>query len=348
MGILTIPIRLFQDLASLGGTYRIRAATKRFAGLSERHVRICARLSRYNNRLAELKDEIEEQSDIARSHLRVAGRMLKHAPGEIPEPVLSPAIGEMDRAGEIEVPAMVAPALPKSTKATAPTVAGIGAGVATSAGKWITSTLILPAGADLTRFSARAGLVGVGSALPGGTSSVAALARTPLAIPGLGAMVGVAVSTGMSHSRANRLSVVCRNLQLEHTELCSDLEKLRAEVESLESLELRIRNHDRILWRTVRSIRKTLFPNGPLSHLRRLFSGYWRGNYYDPRELALIEQLDYSVARFVSSLKSPPVSARYKEGPAALDIAAYAADLEPGLEPTAVPRYAGGLRSASG
>jgi hypothetical protein len=340
MGILTTPIRLFQDLASLGGTYRIRAATKRFAGLSERHVRICERLSRYNNRLAELKDEVEEQTDIARSHLRVAGRMLKHAPGEIPEPVLSPAIGEMARVGEIDVPPMAMPVMPKSMKTTAPTVAGIGAGAATSAGKWITSTVILPAGADLTRFSARAGLAGLGSSFPGGASSVAALARAPLAIPGVGAMVGLAVSTGMSHSRANRLSVVCRKLQQTQTERSSDLEKLRAEVESLESLELRIRNQDRILWRTIRSIRKTLFPNGPLSHLRRLFSGYWRGNYYDPRELALIEQLDYSVAQFVNSLKSPPVSARHMEGPTALESAAYAGDPEPGLEPAPVPRYA--------
>jgi len=348
MGILTIPIRLFQDLASLGGTYRIRAATKRFAGLSERYARICERLGRYNNRLAELKDEIEEQLDIARSHLRVAGRMLKYAPGEIPEPVLSPAIGEMARVGEIEVPPTVLPALPKSMKTTAPTVAGIGAAAATSAGKWITSTVILPAGADLTRFSARAGLAGLGSAFPGGASSFAALAGTPLAIPGVGAVVGIAVSTGMSHSRANRLSVVCRNLQQAQTERSSDLEKLRADVESLESLELRLRDQDRILWRTIRSIRKTLFPNGPLSHLRRLFSGYWRGNYYDPREHALIEQLDYSVARFVNSLKSPPVSARPKEGPTGLDIAAYAPDLEPGLEPAPVPRYASRLRSASG
>ena len=239
---------------------------------------------------------------------------------------------------------MVAPPPPKSMKTTAPTVAGIGAG----AGTWITSSAILPAGAELTRFSARAGLAGLGSAFPGGASSFAALAGTPLAIPGVGAVVGLAVSTGMSHSRANRLSVVCRNLQQAQTERSSDLEKLRADVESLESLELRLRNQDRILWRTIRSIRKTLFPNGPLSHLRRLFSGYWRGNYYDPREHALIEQLDYSVARFVNSLKSPPVSARPKEGPTGLDIAAYAPDLEPGLEPAPVPRYASRLRSASG
>ena len=297
MGILTIPIRLFQDLASLGGTYRIRAARKRFAGLSERHARICERLSCYNSRLAEVQDEIEEQIDIARSHLRVAGRMLKHAAGEIPEPVLSPAIGEMARVGEIEVPPMVAPPPPKSMKTTAPTVAGIGAG----AGTWITSSAILPAGAELTRFSARAGLAGLGSAFPGGASSVAALAGAPLAIPGVGAVVGLAVSTGMSHSRANRISVVCRDVEQAQTERSSDLEKLRAEVESLESLELRIRNQDRILWRTIRSIRKTLFPNGLLSHLRRLFSGYWRGNYYDPRELALVEQLDYSVVQFVNS-----------------------------------------------
>ena len=331
MGILTIPIRLFQDLTSLGGTYRIRAARSRFAGLSERHARICERLSRYNNRLAEVKDEIEEQVDIARSHLRVAGRMLKKAPGEIPEPVLSPAIGEMPR--QIEFPPVLAPASPKSMKTTSPTVAGIGVG----AGTWITSSAILPAGADLTRFSARAGL---GSAFPGGASSVAALAGSPLAIPGVGAVVGLAVSTGMSHSRANRLSVVCRNLQQAQTERSSDLERLRAEVESLESFELRLRNQDRILWRTIRSIRKTLFPNGILSHLRRLFSGYWRGNYYDPRELALIEQLDYSVAHFLNSLKSLPVPARHKEGPAALDSAAYAADAEPGRQPAPVPRYA--------
>jgi hypothetical protein len=331
MGILTIPIRLFQDLTSLGGTYRIRAARKRFAGLSERHARICERLDRYNNRLAELKDEIEEQADVARSHLRVAGRMLKHAPREIPEPVLSPAIGEMAGVGEIEVPSVVARPSPKSMKTTAPTVAGIGAG----AGTWITSTVILSAGADLTRFSALAGL---GSAFPVGGSSFAALAGAPLAIPGVGAVVGLAVSTGMSHSRANRLSVFCRNLQQAQTERSSDLEKLRADVESLESLELRLRNQDRILWRSIRTIRKTLFPNGPLSHLRRRFSGYWRGNYYDPRELALIEQLDYSVARFVNSLKSPPVPARHKEGPTASDIAAYAADLEPGLEPAPVAR----------
>ena len=299
---------LFQDVTSLGGTFRIRADRDKYHRLVKAHNQLRARLFRYDAELARTKVEIERQVAAVQRHLRAADRMLRHAPGVGLSSVLSPAVAESAHLpGLDELPATPKPAA--SMKTAPSTVAGLGAGAFTSVGTWGTAEILShstakAAGTGLSALIARAGLAGVSGGLPTtGTTVGAMVASSPLIITGVGAAIALAVSAKVAHSHANELSETCKKLKESEKEGAYELARLASEVQTLELLEAKLKNQDRVLARAITLTKRRLLRFGPFSHVWRMIQVPVRGSYYTPQELPLLEHLNGAVLEFVAAFK---------------------------------------------
>ena len=308
MSLLKGIVHLYQDVTSLGGTYRIRADRDKYKKLIKANEVLKERLHRFDAELSETKLEIARQIDIVRKHLILADQMLCYAPGISLSAVLSPAVAESAHVpGLGELP--IAPKPATSMKTGPATIAGIGAGAVASAGTWggaelLSNSTATAAGTGASSLVAKSGLAGMsGGTLTPGTVMGTVAVNSPLFLTAVGAITGVAVSTAIAHKRANEISRTCKKLLEVERDRMTDLENISAEIDTLELLEFRLKNEDRVLWKAISSAKQRLLPLGPISHLWRLIRKPFAGSYYAPEEVHLLETLNVEVQRFAASFR---------------------------------------------
>lgn len=298
MSLLSGTVRFFQDLVSFGGTSRMRKAGGLYSGLASDHAALSERILRYQTELTATQKEIERQVETARRWLRMSVRILKYSKEHGMEPVLSPALAEfVEQHGSSSI--VRTPSAPVDAEPSTPTVAGLGAGAATSAGTWGAAQMLLQ--------SSAAGAAGAKSViLARATAVAAAVSASPAIVAIVGGATALAVSAKISHTRANSLSEVCREMEILRAKKEAELAELRSQVERLQTLEGHLRGENLKLSKTLNWVRLSLFPLGPISHFLRLAALATKGAYYRKTESSVVEQLDQALVSFTAAFQRQP------------------------------------------
>jgi hypothetical protein len=307
MGFWKSAFTVFQDVTSLGGTYRLRENTEKFQRLKAIYDRLCQHISDCNSEIAVLLGRLHRQAAVSQRRLQKIEKILNPLgyKGDL-------ATGSSLAFGKnTSIPTVGGPIKHSTTKDSlgtyASTVVGAGAGTAVAAGTWGAVQIL----AHASTGTAMAGLHGAAAANAGwawfGGGSLAAggggMALGDLVLPGIGTAVAVAVSATMSHSEANKLGKYCEELEVANQKNDAALSLAKSNLFSLEQIEIKLLNEDQILSDALRHARRKLFRFGYFSHLWRLLTYWFRGYYYAKDEFVYVDDLGMATLRFVNSFK---------------------------------------------
>jgi hypothetical protein len=298
--------RVIGDVTSLGGTARIRHWTERQRDLLELYHRICADIDSENIGLLGAVAELRQGISSATKLLRNAAKML--------DPV-----GQGQRALN-SVTRMNTNGLPNNSitrkgtsgdstwKELAITAAGLGVGTGTAFASWGAVQLL----AHASTGTAMAVLHGAAAANAGwawfGGGALAAggggMALGHIIFPGIGTAAAIAVSSVLSHTEANKLSEVCKEVETATSANQRTLAKLKSNVGKVREWERRLEAEYEVLKNAVREARRRLFPLGFISRLWRLCRVWFGGEYYQLNDKCFVDRLDSAVIRFLDAFQN--------------------------------------------
>jgi predicted nucleic acid-binding Zn-ribbon protein len=307
MGFFREAFELFQDVTSLGGTARMRHWQGQYQELTETYQRLCTQISERNQEFVAAVARIKKQIRISTKHLRYARKMLDPF-GEY-DPAVRPRKGlSLYSSSSPHQSALVSGRNQGTKDELMPTLAGAGSGAAGALASW---NVVQVAGHASTG-AAMAGLHGAAAANAGwawfGGGSLATggggMAAGHFILPGIGTAIAVTVSATLSHKKANRLAEACKALEGANTANQKSIKKLDADLTKVTDLEFKLDDEAERLWNVIRSTRRELFRYGMISRLFRFIRYWFRGYYYLPEELRLINNLDKSVLSFISKFET--------------------------------------------
>lgn len=123
-----------------------------------------------------------------------------------------------------------------------------------------------------------------------------------LVLPGVGTAVAVAISTTMSHRRANQLARLCEEVKTVNDTNAAKLSTVQSDLRTVREMIVTITAENEVLADTVSLARRRLFTFGFISRLFRRLR-FWMGwPYYHQQEKATLVALDAAVIRFLSAL----------------------------------------------
>jgi hypothetical protein len=303
MGFWNKAFRTIQDLTSLGGTYRLRAAKERYASLFHDYETICRSISERRGELAELIGDVNARVLIARNHLKSAARMLDHF-GEG-----SPGTASANSTSLVcsESTSLVVPKQGIIDEFL-PTMIGAGVGAATAATTWGAVQFLGHAstGVAISTLHGAAATSAGWAAIGGGSLAAGGggIAAGHLVLPGIGTAVAVTVSAVMSHSEANKVEKICDQLQEAHDKNSAALSIVRSDLKIVTAVRAKLIQEDELLGPSVAEARQRLFRFGFLSQLWRWLRHWFGGSYYKEDELRFVGELEAAVMRFVAAFEA--------------------------------------------
>jgi hypothetical protein len=294
--------RGLQDTLSLGGTYRIRIQSTRLELLTEDYEILHRQIAQSNGDLTAAMAELVKGRRASRRMLKTAVMILDPVGDlrEISDPDTTDA-GSVRAASSTNTSAGGA-----AEYGNASNVIGAGAGAGGGAAFWAAVQVLGHASTG----TAIAGLQGAAAANAGwawlGGGSLAAggggMAVGHLVLPGIGTAIAVAISSTISHKQANKIAVVCENVERVNGINTSALSQVHFSLETVRGLEAILIGENKILADIIVSVKARLFPFGILSRIWRRLRFWVNGTYYRMDEQTLLDMLDRAVVRFLSAM----------------------------------------------
>ncbi|HEY1984250.1 MAG TPA: hypothetical protein VGG85_02515 [Terracidiphilus sp.] len=123
-------------------------------------------------------------------------------------------------------------------------------------------------------------------------------------LPVIGSAVAIGVSSALSHRNASRLKELCREVAKVNDTNQSVLAQVDADLNKVGDWDAKLEREGAKLWQAVRSARRKLFRFGFLSHIWRLLRFWLRGHYYTPEEQRIVDELGWTVSKFLDRFRT--------------------------------------------